>query len=179
MDDVVRISKRLSYWLRHRPDAAGLALDDAGWADVGAVRAALAGAGLPARAEDLARVVAENDKARFELSPDGRRIRARQGHSVKVEAGWMPADPPETLFHGTAATALPSIMEQGLARGRRHHVHLSADVATARRVGGRRGRPVVLRVAAGTMARQGHAFFLSANGVWLTEHVPPQFLQPL
>ena len=62
-------------------------------------------------------------------------------------------------------------------RGRRHHVHLSGDERTARRVGRRRGRPVVLVVEAGRMHADGRAFFRSANGVWLTDSVPPEYLQ--
>ena len=124
-------------------------------------------------------VVASNDKQRFSLSPDGRRIRANQGHSIDVELGLEPVRPPETLFHGTARRNVARILAEGLARRRRHHVHLSPDPRTARRVGARHGPPVVLAVAAGRMATAGHAFFLSANGVWLTEHVPPDFLREL
>jgi putative RNA 2'-phosphotransferase len=120
-----------------------------------------------------------NPKGRFALSEDGTRIRASQGHSVEVELGYQPAVPPEVLYHGTVAAALAPIEEQGLLKMRRHHVHLSADVDTARAVGGRRGRPVVLRVRAGEMHRQGHTFYLSQNGVWLTDHVPPGFLERL
>ena len=179
MTSDVRFSKTLSYWLRHAPATGGLVLDGAGWAAVPAVLAALAEAGLPAGPGDLDAIAAGSDKNRFERSADGSRIRARQGHSVAVEGDWAAADPPALLYHGTVAAALPAIMAEGLKPGRRHHVHLSADLATATRVGGRRGEPVVLEVAAGAMAAAGEPFFRSGNGVWLVAHVPPAALRRL
>jgi putative RNA 2'-phosphotransferase len=177
--DPRRISKSLSYWLRHKPDAAGLTLDHAGWAPVDQVLAALARAGLTDRRDELEQVVATNDKARFEFSDDARLIRARQGHSLTVDLDWPLADPPEPLFHGTVDRFLDAILRDGLKPMARHHVHLSPDIATAQAVGARRGKAIVLRVAAGEMARAGHQFRLSANGVWLTATVPPPFLERL
>ena len=121
-------------------------------------------------------VVATNDKKRFSFSPDGRLIRANQGHSVEVDLGLVPVEPPELLYHGTVERFLDSIRERAL-RGNRHHVHLSADRETAARVGQRRGRPVVLVVEAGRMHNDGQVFYRSENGVWLTEAVPPTYLQ--
>ena len=171
-----KISKSLSYWLRHRPEAAGLDLDGAGWASVAEVIRALSDAGLADRREELERVVAESDKNRFELSADGLRIRARQGHSLAVDLDWPIADPPPCLFHGTVERSLAAILAEGLRPMNRHHVHLSADIATAERVGRRRGAAVVLRIAAGDMAADGHSFRLSGNGVWLTDSVPPSYI---
>nr|WP_315383608.1 RNA 2'-phosphotransferase [uncultured Sphingomonas sp.] len=169
-----KLSKLLSYWLRHAPEAGDLALDEAGWASVETVRAALAREGAdPALLEQ---VVASSDKQRFELSADGTRIRARQGHSIGVDLDWPIATPPETLYHGTVERFLEAILAKGLQPMARHHVHLSPDVETAARVGERRGTPVLLKIAAGEMARQGAVFRLSSNGVWLAEAVPPAFL---
>lgn len=173
----VRTSKFLSLVLRHRPDRIGVSLDPAGWIEIDALLAACARHGVAISRAELAAVVATNDKQRFAISDDGARIRASQGHSVDVELGYEPATPPEVLFHGTIAAALPAIRADGLRPMSRHAVHLSADTATASRVGGRRGSPVVLRVRAGEMARAGHAFSVSANGVWLTDHVPAAFLE--
>jgi putative RNA 2'-phosphotransferase len=177
MTDVTRLSKRLSYWLRHRPDDAGLTLDDAGWADVAAVLGAFAASGLAVDRMTLDRVVGDNDKQRFEYSPDGLSIRARQGHSIMVEAGWEEREPPELLYHGTVEKALGAILAQGLRPMARHHVHLSGDLDTARKVGMRRGQPVILEVAARECRAAGHVFHLSANGVWLVDAVPPEFLR--
>jgi putative RNA 2'-phosphotransferase len=174
--DVVRVSKRLSFVLRHRPDSVGLVLDEAGWADVGALLGALAAHGLPLTRAELERVVAGDDKRRFAFDDTGDRIRASQGHSVPVALGYAPEPPPAVLFHGTVERNLPAIRAEGLRPGSRHAVHLSPDVETARRVGSRRGRPVVLRVDAAAMAADGAAFSRSANGVWLVDAVLPRYL---
>ncbi len=177
MNDV-RLSKRLSLWLRHDPGAGGLALDAQGWTEVDAVLAGFAQAGMACNWEDLLRLVEESDKQRFELSDDAARIRARQGHSVEVALDWPRADPPDLLWHGTVERFLPMILAEGLKPMRRHHVHLSGDLDTATRVGQRRGTAVILAVRAAALAEAGRDFFLTSNGVWLTEQVPPAFLEP-
>ncbi len=174
---LVAASKFLSYVLRHHPEAIGLTLDAAGWAEVDALLERCRAARHPLSRADLDEIIATSPKRRFALSEDGRRVRASQGHSVPVELGYAPTVPPEVLYHGTAPGALPSIRAGGLRRMERHHVHLSPDAATARAVGRRRGKPVVLEVEALRMHRDGHVFQLSANGVWLTEQVPAQYIR--
>lgn len=173
---LVEISKFLSFVLRHNPQSIGVMLDAEGWVPVGELVAAAARHGQSISREQLDEVVATNDEKRFSFSPDGRLIRANQGHSVEVDLGLVSVEPPELLYHGTVDRFLDSIRERGLIRGNRHHVHLSADRETAARVG-QRGRPVVLVVEAGRMQRDGHQFFQSENGVWLTEAVPVAYLQ--
>jgi putative RNA 2'-phosphotransferase len=178
MDDArrVRISKYLAKHLRHAPDALGLTLGPGGWVGVAELLAAARAHGFPITADELRECVATNDKRRFALDATGDRIRASQGHSVAVDLELEEVEPPEVLFHGTVDRFWESIRTQGLVRGSRHHVHLSADRETARRVGARRGKPVVLAVAAGRMHRDGRRFHRSANGVWLTDAVPPEYL---
>jgi putative RNA 2'-phosphotransferase len=125
----------------------------------------------------LDEIVAASDKHRFEVHNG--RIRAAQGHSVPVDLGLPPLAPPPVLYHGTVARFLDSILERGLDRGRRRFVHLSPDVATARVVGGRRGQPIILRIDAAGAHADGLLFFQAANGVWLTEHVPPLWITQL
>lgn len=175
--DTTRLSKFLSLVLRHKPEQVGITLDPAGWVEVDVLLAALAAHGRPVTRDELRHVVETSDKKRFAFNEDGRRIRASQGHSVEVELGYQPAAPPDVLFHGTVEEFLPSIRENGLVKGARHHVHLSADVETATKVGSRRGRAVVLTIDAAAMARDGLVFFVSANGVWLTEQVPARFIR--
>jgi putative RNA 2'-phosphotransferase len=170
-------SKFLSLILRHDPAKVGIVLDDAGWTDVAALLSALAAHGHPITRDQLGEIVRTSDKQRFALSPDGARIRANQGHSVDVELDLPAAAPPARLFHGTVADFLEPIRANGLIKGSRHHVHMSADVETAAKVGGRRGKPVILVIRAEAMGEAGHVFYRSANGVWLTEHVPPQFIE--
>jgi len=176
MADIVRISKYLSLILRHNPGKIGLTLDENGWADVEELIQLTNQSGRYLTRPLLERVVAENDKKRYAFSEDGRRIRASQGHSLPVDLDLPPSDPPELLYHGTASQFVDSIRAGGLHSGSRQHVHLSLDVATATRVGERHGKPVILTVRALEMAADGYSFFLSANGVWLTEHVPVEFL---
>lgn len=173
MNPIVRASKFLSLVLRHNPGSVGINLDAAGWVEVDVLLAA-----LPTwlNRELFDRAVAENNKQRFEFSADGLRIRARQGHSVEVDLGYERVVPPNTLYHGTSAHALPAILRDGIHRMSRHAVHLSADVETAVSVGGRHGRPAVLVVLARRLAETGVPFTRTDNGVWLTEHVPPTYL---
>jgi len=171
-----RTSKFLSLVLRHDPARIGITLDDAGWTDVAALLAATAAHGVTVTREELAEIVASSDKQRFALSADGDRIRANQGHSVEVDLELPPTPPPATLYHGTVEAALDGIRAKGLLKGKRHHVHMSADLETATKVGGRRGAPVILAIRADTMADAGHVFYRSANGVWLVDHVPVQYL---
>lgn len=173
---IVSISKFLSLVLRHQPEEIGIQLDSAGWVGVEELLKACAEHRFPFTHKELNEVVANNDKKRFSFSEDGQRIRANQGHSVKVELEYEPSVPPENLYHGTADRFLESIQKQGLLKRNRHHVHLSVDLPTAINVGQRHGRPLVFLVRAGDMHRAGHRFFVSANGVWLTEHVPAEFL---
>ena len=172
-------SKLLSYVLRHRPEEAGLTLDAGGWVQVDDLVAGLNAAGHRIDRETVLRIAAESDKKRFTVSDDERRIRAAQGHSVEVDLGLTPAEPPAVLYHGTAEGNLAPILAEGLKPGRRQKVHLSGDEPTAVKVGQRHGRPVVLRVDAMAMHRDGLAFWQADNGVWLTDHVPPHYLAAL
>lgn len=174
-DPLVSTSKFLSLVLRHQPDVIGLELDDAGWADIDRL-IALAQPHRPLTRALIDAVVANNSKQRFAISEDGRRIRASQGHSIDIELGLQPLAPPTRLYHGTATRFVDAIRREGLDKRSRQHVHLSADADTATNVGARHGRPVVLIVHAGAMAAAGHAFFRSENGVWLTDAVPPAFI---
>lgn len=174
---LVHLSKFLSLVLRHDPGMIGITLDPNGWVPVDELLSAAARAGKPITREQLDEVVATNDKKRFAFSPDGTLIRASQGHSVDVDLGLAPVEPPERLFHGTATRSVEAIRAEGLVRQSRQHVHLSPDEETALRVGQRHGKPVVLIVRAGQMHRDGHPFYQSDNGVWLTASVPPEYLE--
>lgn len=169
-------SRFLSRVLRHAPASVGLALDEAGWADVDAVLAAARRHGHPLDRALLDEIVATNDKRRFAYDDARRRIRASQGHSIDVDLGLVPIEPPERLYHGTATRHLHAILREGLKPGRRRHVHLSTDVATARQVGARHGVPAILGVRAHALHAAGHPFFRADNGVWLVDRVPRAFI---
>jgi putative RNA 2'-phosphotransferase len=172
----VRIGKFVSLVLRHEPSAAGITLDSEGWVSVEDLLTGAARYGFAIERAELDEIVETNDKQRFAYSVDKTRIRANQGHSVTVDLGLPPMEPPPVLYHGTVERFVESILKTGLEKRERQHVHLSADVETARRVGVRRGEPIILKIAAAEMHAAGHAFFRSTNGVWLTDAVPPQFI---
>lgn len=175
--DLVSISKFLSLVLRHQPEVIGMKLDHEGWLPISELIANANKRGNSISLELLHDVVAKNDKKRFALSDDGLRIRASQGHSIEgVELNLEPKVPPEKLYHGTVANFIERIRQEGLSKRARNHVHLSAELETARKVGSRRGIPVLLTIDSARMNAAGYPFYLSANGVWLTENVRAEFI---
>ena len=173
----IRMSKFLSLILRHEPERVGLKLGDAGWVSVEELLQALNRHNVALTLEQLKHVVATSDKKRFAFSEDGRDIRANQGHSVDVDLQYPPQTPSELLYHGTATHFLEGIRRDGLQKMERHDVHLSAETQVTVQVGGRHGKPALLRIRAGDMHRAGFVFRCSANGVWLVDHVPLQFIE--
>lgn len=173
MDDQ-RLSKTLSYHLRHAPQEIGLLVQPGGWVEISELLKGLKGKNLQVTIEDLERVTRTSDKQRFAIQ--GTRMRANQGHSTKVDLELQPQVPPSLLYHGAPLSRVASILKQGLLKGQRHHVHLTLDPDTAIQVGQRRGKPVLLTILALQMHQHGHLFYCSDNGVWLTEWVPPQFV---
>jgi len=173
--ELIKLSKFISLVLRHDPGGHGLTLDEHGWVAMADLVAAARRANLQLDGAKLAQIMAESDKQRFALSDDGLRIRANHGHSVPVTLPLEPTSPPDTLYHGTATRFLDSIKQQGLQPQSRQYVHLSADEVTARQVGQRHGKVVILTVQAGRMAADGLAFYQTASGIWLTAQVPPLY----
>ena len=172
-----RISKFLSLVLRHKPDTIGIALDAHGWTDVEQLIKKMNEANMSIDMDMLRHVVVTNPKKRFAFNETSDRIRANQGHSVDVELEYKAQRPPAILYHGTGERSVGQIQKTGLLRLSRHHVHLSADIETARNVGQRHGTPVVFEVLAEQMFLDKFEFYLSDNGVWLTDHVPLNFLR--
>lgn len=170
-------SKFISLVLRHQPEVIGLHLDENGWADTGElIRKLNSYKNMQVDMTLLEEVVTTNDKQRFSFNNDKTQIRANQGHSIEIELNLAPAVPPDILYHGTASRFLDSILETGLQKQNRQHVHLSATQETARIVGGRHGKPIVLIIRAKEMFDAGYIFFLSENKVWLTNHVPAEYI---
>lgn len=170
------ISKFLSFVLRHSPETIGLSLDENGWANVDELLQKSSRDGKILTIEMLTHVVESNDKKRFAFNNDKTKIRASQGHSIEIELNLMAVAPPEQLYHGTVAKYLEGIKKEGLLKMSRQHVHLSKDKETAVKVGSRRGLAQILTVNAGEMHRAGFQFFLSDNGVWLTDSVPENYI---
>lgn len=175
---LTHVSKFLSLILRHKPETIGIALDQHGWANIDELLEKMQ-PHFPITRSLLEQIVRTDSKQRYAISDDGRCIRANQGHSIAVDVELTPMQPPQVLFHGTATRFAASIEAQGLLHQGRLYTHLSKDVVTAQAVGQRHGKPVVYQVDAQRMVADGFVFYQSANGVWLTKHVPPQYLQRL
>ena len=176
-DSLTQISRFLSYVLRHKPQALDLDMSDDGWVSVAQLIDNSNRHGKSLTVDVLEAIVSLDEKRRYSFSADKTKIRANQGHSVVIDLGLQPITPPEFLYHGTALRNCDSIREKGLLKQQRHHVHLSQDRQTAKRVGARYGKPVVLIVLAAEMANSGFVFYKSDNDVWLTDAVPPQFIR--
>ncbi|MEO3406403.1 RNA 2'-phosphotransferase [Mucilaginibacter sp. CAU 1740] len=174
--ETTNLSKFLSLVLRHKPEEIGITLDEQGWVPVDELLDKLNKSGRPVTFDVLQHIVDTNAKKRFAFNDDKLKIRASQGHSVEVELGYEPQTPPDVLYHGTGEKSVESIMQSGLEKRTRQHVHLSSDINTAINVGSRHGKPVVLIVAAGEMYKQGYPFYLSENKVWLTDAAPAAFI---
>lgn len=172
----IKTSKFLALVLRHKPQIIGLSLDEHGWASVDELIGKAVNYGKEIDRDSLEYIVRTNDKQRYAFNEDHTKIRANQGHTIPVDVELEETVPPDCLFHGTAESSLPSIMDKGLLKMKRLYVHLSIDVPTAIKVGRRHGKPVVLRIDSGRMYKDGCLFYLSANNVWLTDHVPSEYL---
>lgn len=176
---LVKISKYLSKHLRHEPERIGLKLVPGGWVSVDQLLTACKNYSFPINPAELKEVVANNDKKRFSFDATGSLIRANQGHSVEVDLQLEAVVPPDVLYHGTGHGAVEAILREGVRKMSRHHVHLSTDIITAKKVGTRHGRPVVFTVDAAAMHEEGYTFYCSENGVWLVDNVPPKYLRQL
>ena len=170
-----KTSKYISLILRHQPEVIGITLDEHGWADTDALIEGV-NRTYPLTMEILEEIVRTDEKQRYSFNEDHTRIRANQGHSIPVDVELQEAEPPEILYHGTGEKYTVSIDQEGLIPKSRLYVHLSKDQETAVRVGQRHGKPAVYMIDAGSMYRDGHPFFLSANGIWLIKKVPVQYL---
>ena len=177
MRDLEKLSKFISLVLRHKPDAANIALDEHGWANVGELLNGINNTGRKIDMAMLEKIVAADNKQRYSFNQDKTLIRANQGHSIPVDVELKEQEPPELLYHGTAARFLDDILKDGLKPMSRLYVHLSGDTETALKVGKRHGAPVILKIHSGDMCKEGYKFYLSENGVWLTEKVGVKYFE--
>lgn len=170
------ISKFLSLVLRHKPETIGIELDKEGWADITELIEKSNKYGRKYDLNILTNIVSTNTKKRFSFNSSQSKIRASQGHSINVDLGYSNQEPPDLLYHGTAQNSVDSIIENGIEKRNRQHVHLSNDLETAIKVGQRHGKPYVFKIKASLMYKEGYEFFISENMVWLTEQVPSKYL---
>jgi len=171
-----KTSKFLSYVLRHHPELIDLNLDENGWANVDELITKSKNDSQGFTFEELDEIVQTNDKKRFIFNEDKTRIRANQGHSIDINLALIPQQPPEFLYHGTAESNIESILEKGIEKRSRQHVHLSQDKETATKVGMRHGKPIILTINTQKMFDDGIEFYLSENNVWLTDFVDAKYI---
>lgn len=174
--NVTKVSKFISLILRHKPEEAGISLNEHGWANVNELIVGVAKKYPDFNIDILEEIVATDEKQRYSFNDDHTLIRANQGHSIDVDVELEEVEPPEQLYHGTAMKNYFSIMDSGIESMTRLYVHLSPDVETAKKVGARHGEPVVFCVDAESMYKKGYKFYKSKNGVWLTKYVPYEFI---
>jgi len=174
---ITHISKFLSLVLRHQPETIGIQIDQNGWVDIDDLIDKANNYGIKFDRSTLNHIVETNSKKRFVYNDTFDKIRANQGHSIEVDLGYTNQQPPEILFHGTSEKSVVSILATGLDKRSRQHTHLSADFETAKKVGQRHGKPFVFKVLARQMYDDNFAFYISNNGVWLTDNVPIEYLR--
>ncbi|MGB4811817.1 MAG: RNA 2'-phosphotransferase [Methylophilaceae bacterium] len=175
---ITHISKFLSLVLRHQPETIGIELDQNGWTDVVILIKKANNNGLNIDFKTLKHIVETNSKKRFAFNAALDRIRASQGHSIDIALGYTHQKPPEILYHGTGEKSVQLILDTGIEKRSRQHVHLSSNIETAIKVGQRHGKPFVFKVLSEQMYHDKFEFFISDNGVWLTDRVPTKYLKP-
>ena len=154
-----RLSKFISLILRHKPQVIGKRIDKNGYMPVEDLLDGINAHGYKINMALLEKIVAEDEKQRYSFDKDKVKIRANQGHSIKVDLGLKVIEPPDLLYHGTGKKYLSSILSIGLVKRTRH------------------GSPVVLIIASGRMQKDGFKFYLSKNGIWLTDNVPVKYIE--
>jgi putative RNA 2'-phosphotransferase len=179
MQTDVQLGKFLSLVLRHKPETIGLELDQHGWANTQDLLTKMNQHGKKIDMETLERIVQTNNKKRYSFNEDRSKIRANQGHSIAVDVEMREAVPPDVLYHGTAERFLESIKLQGILRMSRQYVHLSETVETAKAVGSRHGKPIILMIDTKTMVQDGYHFWISENGVWQSEDIPWKYVKEI
>jgi len=178
-EEYKRLSKFLCVVLRHNPSAAGVEVNEHGWAKVDELIERVRSTGREIDREKLEAIVATDSKTRYSFSADGTMIRCNHGHTIPVDLELPATQPPEFLLHGTGDVHVPSIDQQGLKPVKRMYVHMTESMEMAVSVGSRHGKPVLYRVHSGAMARDGYVFYRSASQIWLTDRVPKGYLEKI
>lgn len=175
--EYAKLSKEVSYALRHAPWEYELEMDEQGWVPIEQLTLTLrfCKEGHMLHEQDFARMIELSNKKRFEVL-DGK-IRALYGHSIPHKINKSAAVPPALLYHGTSRTIVDQIRREGLRPMARQYVHLSADPETARAVGRRKdSSPVLLIIDALKAASEGTLFYHGNHTIWLADYISPHYI---
>ena len=179
--DYIKLSKEISYTLRHHPEEYELELDNLGFVEINQLLDSLNFSNEYERKitkEDFEYIITHSDKQRHEIKDN--KIRALYGHSVSNKIEKVKCIPPDVLYHGTANRFLDSILDKGLLPMNRQYVHLSIDINTATLVGKRRdNNPIILKIDAKSAYNDGIAFYKGNDKVYLCDQLPAQYIEIL
>jgi putative RNA 2'-phosphotransferase len=169
-----RISRFLTYLLRHRPRDYPLVFDERGYVDWPDLVDIVQERFYDVTEEQIRSVVEDSAKKRFELR-DGK-VRATYGHSFAVDLGDAVIEPPARLYFGAARDLAQSMLRNGLKPRDRQYVHLSVSAEEAESVARRHDpAPTILVIDAEAAHAAGLRFFQSGP-LFLVEEVPAEFL---
>ncbi|NPA75974.1 MAG: RNA 2'-phosphotransferase [Euryarchaeota archaeon] len=179
--ELVALSRMLAGILRHFPEKFGVRLDDHGWANLydivkGIKRRHRRFGWL--KIKHIEAIVLTDDKGRYQLDLENRRIRATYGHSIKVDLSDLPTEGiPETLYYPTTEEELEFIQEMGLKPGDRKWVHLSKNYEDAYIAGRHRvDDPIVLEIDAHAAVEAGYPIYVASPKVFISNEIPPEFI---
>lgn len=169
--DLNRKGRYITLLLRHKPEKENLDMDKNGWVEVKQLLSRLS---LSKNELDI--IVDKDNKTRFSYSSNELKIRCNQGHSIDVDVELLETQPPDILYHGTAWKSIESIYKKGITKQSRLYVHLSDNLETAGVVGKRHGSEHILIIDSFQMFNDGIPFYLSKNGVWLTDYIDIKYI---
>ena len=174
----IKISKFLSYVLRHDPEKIKLNMDSAGWVKIDELIEKSQSEREFTR-EEFDEIVKGCDSQRFTVSKDGKSVRSAQGHTLDIDLKLKSVVPPDKLYHGTAWKSVEKIMKEGLQKMERQHVHMYSEerLEKAKSTGARHGKSVILEIESRKFWEHGYVVYKSDNNVYLTDHVPPQYIK--
>jgi len=169
-----RISRFLTFLLRHQPREYPMVFDRRGFVDWRDLVEVVQERFEDVTEDEIRAVVTDSEKKRFELKDD--KVRATYGHSFPVDLESEAAEPPEKLYYGAARDLAQSMIRNGLKPRDRKYVHLSVSVEDAESVARRHDPvPAVIVVSARDAHAEGVRFY-RAGPLFLAENIPAQFL---
>jgi len=169
----VKVSKYMSYLLRHNPE--NLKTDRHGFVSL---KELLEKTRERFHISDkfIIDIVERSERKRFEIVQS--KIRALYGHTIPVELELEEDRIAKVLYHGTTADAASKILKTGLKAMKRRRVHLSPTIDIAIRIGLRRTKqPVVLEIDTEAVRKDGARIYRATDTVYLCSYVRPQHIK--